>query len=138
MGPLVIESGVMDEDTPANTYASLLKSKDNRELLTIQTKLISYSSMAIESIDAVEDATVGDIVLFTLKLKEVRFASSKQVKIPRSKLKNPKAKDKMQSKKNRGEVDHKQVKVDKSSSSSSSADSSSASTNSSVLYRMLN
>jgi len=108
---LTIESGVMDEDTPSDTYSALLKAKDNRELLDVQTKLTLYSSMAIESIDAVEDATVGDIVLFTLKLKEVRFATSKQVSIPRSKLKDKKAKDKMQSKKSRGEVDHKQVTI---------------------------
>ena len=60
---LTVDSGVMDEDTLSDTYSSLLKAKDDRELLTVQTKLSMYSNMAIESIDAVEDATVGDIVL---------------------------------------------------------------------------
>ena len=136
---LTIDSGVMDEDTPADTYSSLLKAKDNRELLTIQTKLSIYTNMAIESIDAVEEAKVGDIVLFSLKLKEVRFAKSKQVAIPRSKLKTKKAKDKMQSKKARGQVDHKQVKVSKTSTGDSTSSSPSASTtsNSSMLYGLI-
>jgi len=131
---LSVESAVMDEDTPADTYANLLKSKDNRELLTVQTKLKLYLNMAIESIDAVEDATVGDIVLFSLKLKEVRFATSKQVPIARSKLKTKEAKDKMQSKKARGEVDHKQVTVTKSPAPSSESGTS----NGSVLYGVFN
>lgn len=104
--------GVMDEETPINTYVELLNVRDNRTLLDIQTHLALYTNYLIESIDAMEETDTGDVVMFNLTFKEVRFAKSKQAKIERKQLKGD-VKDKLQSKANRGTVDHKKVSIEK-------------------------
>jgi hypothetical protein len=104
--------GVMDEETPFDTYVGLLNIRDNRTLLDIQTHLVLYTDYLIESIDAMEETSTGDVVMFNLTFKEVRFAKSKQVKIERKQLKGD-VKDKLQSKANRGTVDHKKVLLEK-------------------------
>lgn len=134
---------VVDQDNPSDVFDSLEKLRDDRQLLSIQTNLRLYESFMIEGIDTVEDTGSDDMVMFNLSFKEVKFSKSKQVKIERKKLKGPGAKDKLQSKTNRGTVDHKKVKVEKVSVPTSSSEA--LQTNeavvtedkSSILYRIL-
>jgi len=100
-------------------------------------------TISIESIDATEDVSSGQIVLFNLAFKEVKFSKSKQVKIERKKLKGPGAKDKLQSKINRGVVDHRKVKIEKTTVTNKSVAPKKSEAvikqpdNSSMLYRIL-
>jgi hypothetical protein len=62
------ESGYADY-----AYAVLLKLKNERQVLQVQTKLRTYSNMLIESLSVPRDARSGDALMVTIGLKEIRL-----------------------------------------------------------------
>ena len=102
-----------ESESDIELFDALVKLRDQRSVLTLQAHLSLYENFMIEGIDTTEDSSTGELVMFNISFKEVKFSKSKQVKIERKKLKGPGAKDKLQSKTNRGTVDHKKIKVSK-------------------------
>lgn len=133
-----LSCGVMDKDTPTDMYSRLVELRDKRSLMDIQTSLDLYKSFMIDGIEAVEDAEVGDIVMFSLNFKEVIFAKSKQVKIERKQIKKGKSREKISSVVKRGEVDHKQVTIEKKAVESNTVPESATVSDGSMLYRIMN
>jgi len=107
-----VNCGVMDGENPPDIYSEMTRLRDERVLMDIQTHLALHKNFLIESVSPTREVSVGDLIMFDLVFKEVHFAKSKQIKIPRSILKGDNAKDKLSSTTARGEIDHREIEFE--------------------------
>ena len=105
---LNVSTGVMKSDNPSEVYTTMVALRDERVLLDIQTHLDLYENFLLESVETTREATVGDLIMMSLKFQEVKFAKSKQMLIESRTLSSSDAKDKLTSSNKRGEVSHKE------------------------------
>ena len=70
---LKISIGEEEEDNPSEIYNTMINIRDKRVLMDIQTHLKLYENFLLESVEPVRDATVGDLVMFSINFKERKF-----------------------------------------------------------------
>ena len=65
-----------------SAYRALLDIKDSGKIITIVTKLRTYTSMAMVSLDVPRNAQVGDVVRFTAVFKAIRTVQNQSFYTP--------------------------------------------------------
>lgn len=67
---------------PYNAWDALRHIQESRQLVTVNTTLELYDSLALVSVEAPRDRTTGDALRFTLTFREVRQVASETVTLP--------------------------------------------------------
>lgn len=67
----------------AAAFTVLQSIRDAEDVINVATALKLYKSMAVTSIKVTRDTKTGDVLSFTLALKQIRIVSSKFVSFPR-------------------------------------------------------
>lgn len=80
---------VLSPTSYRSTYNEIKGLYDKREILTVQTKVESYSSMVIEELPHDEDGSIFDTIALGIRLKEVRFVETEYEAYTPVKVRNP-------------------------------------------------
>lgn len=65
-----------------SAYTKLLFLKDNAKLITVVTKLRTYSNMVLKHLNVPRDARTGEVLRFTAQFLEIKIVQNRTVVLP--------------------------------------------------------
>ena len=112
-------------DRSASAFSKLLEIQQNSEVFNIQTGLSYYQNMAIDSIDCYRDERHPNMMLFTIRMLQLRFTTLQRVSIDSSNYRAGVIRDQASSSVERGSISGARVNLGSGSGSVNSRNSSS-------------